>query len=106
MARSRYGTGTILHSNASFSDPDDYSLPTDPKTRRTYLDPTTVTCVVRGPDGESTTYTYGTDAELIRVDQGRYRCDIGLMQRGSYRWTWTGATSTRAVVFYGEADAY
>lgn len=106
MARGRYGTGTILHSNASFSDPDNYDAPLDPKTRRTYLDPTTVTCSVRDSDGQVATYTYGVDPELTRVDQGRYRCDIDLAVKGTWRWTWTGATSTRAVVFYGEADAY
>lgn len=106
MAKYRYGVGTIIHTNATFSDPDSETAPVDPTTGNTLLDPATVTCAVRAPDGTVVTYTYQTDDELTQLSQGRYRCAVATTMEGTYRWTWTGATSTRAVVFYGEADAY
>jgi hypothetical protein len=105
MSREWYGTGTILFSNMNFSDPDSTDAPLDERTRRTLLDPDDVTCAVTGPEG-TTTFTYGVDPELTRLSQGKYRCDINLAVDGTYRWTWTGTTTTRAVVIYGEAEAY
>lgn len=106
MAKFRYGVGTIIHTNATFSDPDDETPPVDAVTGNTLIDPSTVTCAVRAPDGTVTTYTYGVSAQLTRLSLGKFRCAITTSQVGTYRWTWTGATATRAVVFYGEADAY
>ncbi len=38
-------------------------------------DPTTVTCTVIAPDGTETTYTYGTDAQLLKDSTGHYHLD-------------------------------
>ena len=106
MAKFRYGVGTVIYSNATFSDPDDETVPLDVETGKSLLDPTTVTCSVRAPGGTVTTYTFGLDDELTRLSEGKYRLTFPLTPVGTHKWTWTGATVTRAVVFYGEADAY
>lgn len=53
------------------------------------IDPTTVSLVVRAPDGTPSTYVYGTDVELVRVAQGSYRVDLDVEQAGIYRYRWT-----------------
>lgn len=106
MARYRYGIGTVIHTNATFSDPDSETAPVDEVTGNELIDPTTVTCSVRAPNGTVTLYTYGVNAQLTRLSLGRFRLALTTNQIGTYRWTWTGSTSTRAVVFYGEADSY
>lgn len=105
MSRGLYGVGTVLYSNATFSDPDSTVAPIDTKTGRTLLDPAAVSCAVTLPDRTTVTYTYGVDAQLTRLGQGQYRCSIDLDSEGSYRWKWAGVSGTRAVVVYGEADA-
>ena len=56
------------------------------------LDPTTVSLIVRTPDGALTTYVYPTDAALVRVSLGNYRLDFAVTQAGQhwYRWVTTG----------------
>lgn len=58
----------------------------------TATDPTTVVCKVRSPSG-ITTYTYGTDAELVKDSTGNYHLDINITADGQwwYRWEGTGA---------------
>jgi hypothetical protein len=61
-------------------------------------DPTVVTFTVRKPDGTTTAYVYGTDAEVQKeaATTGRYYMDLSLDQSGI--WTWelagTGAVET------------
>ena len=105
MARNRYGVGTTVLAGAAFSDPHDTTAPIDPKTKHTYLDPNTVTVNCRCPDGTYILYTYGVDAELVRLAQGRYECSIPLTMVGTYRWTWTATTPTKSLVIFGECDA-
>lgn len=55
-------------------------------------DPTTVTCVIKSPDGTETEYVYGTDAELVRDGVGVYHLDLVADQnkRWYYRYAGTG----------------
>lgn len=59
-------------------------------------DPTTVTLAITTPANVTTTYTYGTDAALVRSSTGVYYLNqtasaLGLWQ---YVWTGTGTAST------------
>ena len=56
------------------------------------LDPDAVYLSVRNPDGEVTTYTYGTDPEIVNDSTGHYHADIDADAAGNwhYRWWSTG----------------
>ncbi|MBL4763501.1 MAG: hypothetical protein JKY93_12495 [Gammaproteobacteria bacterium] len=56
-------------------------------------DPTTISFLMREPDGEITTFIYGTDAELVKDSTGRYHVDFTYQQSGRHflKWTGTGA---------------
>jgi hypothetical protein len=53
-------------------------------------DPTVITCVVKSPLGTSTTYTYGTDAELTRTSTGIYNLDLSIVDAGTYKYKFAG----------------
>lgn len=55
----------------------------------TPTDPSTVTLTVAGP-ASSTSYLYGTDAEVIKSGTGAYYADITLSSAGVWRWRWVG----------------
>lgn len=59
----------------------------------TATDPSGVTVRVHEPDGTATTYTYGTDAEVVKSATGTYYIDITPDAAGawSYRWAGTGS---------------
>lgn len=69
-------------------------------------DPTTVVIKIRRHDPNNiTTYTYGTDAELVKDAIGQYHTDYLIIGAGdvTYKWIGTGAVyaaeeSTFAVV--------
>jgi hypothetical protein len=52
------------------------------------LDPDTVNLTIRAPDGTITNYVYGTDAEIVRDDLGKYHADIDANQSGAWRYRW------------------
>jgi hypothetical protein len=56
------------------------------------IDPTVVKCLVRTPAGVTTTYTYGTDAALVKAAVGSYYLDVDANAEGiwNYRWYSTG----------------
>lgn len=56
-------------------------------------DPTTLVYIVREPDGIETSFLYGTDVEVVRLAQGRYRLQWRVAQSGAhyYRAEGTGA---------------
>lgn len=60
-----------------------------------YVDPTTVVLVVRDTHNNEVTYTYGTDAALIKDSTGNYHCDVvpTFGGRWQYAWTSTGPTT-------------
>lgn len=59
----------------------------------TLTDPTTITFKVKNPAGSTTTYVYGTDAQLVKIGTGRYRVDVTANAAGlwTYRFEGTGA---------------
>lgn len=60
-------------------------------------DPGSVLCKVREPDGTVTTYTYLTDAALIKDSTGNYHLDFLTSQAGRHRYGFYGITSGQAV---------
>lgn len=60
-------------------------------------DPDTV--IVRwrvGRNGTETRWVYGTDAEVIRDDEGIYHADIEVNERGLYYYRWEGTGAVHA----------
>ena len=62
-------------------------------------DPSTVILKVLDPNGSSTSYTYGTDAALIKTSVGDYYRDVTPDMSGRWRWRWetTGTDQTIAI---------
>jgi hypothetical protein len=58
----------------------------------TLLDPTVVKLSFKTPAGVTTTYIYGTDAQLVKVSTGKYYVDLNANAAGTwyYRWWATG----------------
>lgn len=57
----------------------------------TPTDPTTVSFTVRAPSGEATTYTFGTDPEVVQDSTGRYHLDVLLDAAGIWTYRILGA---------------
>lgn len=85
----------------------------------TDIDPTAVTFKLYSPDYQTTTYVYGTDAEVVKDATGNYYIDVSptVAGRWHYRWDSTGTNKASGVegsfvvqasVFYNDAtsDAY
>lgn len=55
-------------------------------------DPTVVKCQVQTPAGVETTYTYPTDAAVVKDSTGNYHLDVSANASGTwwYRWYATG----------------
>jgi hypothetical protein len=56
-------------------------------------DPTTVKFKLRTPAGVESVKLYLTDAEVVKIATGRYRCDFPVTARGDYHARWTGEGS-------------
>lgn len=67
----------------------------------TDTDVVTLTCTVMKPDGGSTVYTYGTDANIDRESDGDYYCDVTPDQSGRWLYRWAGTGSGYTVVEAG-----
>lgn len=59
-------------------------------TAGTLTDPSTVTLVVREPDGTRVTYIYGTDVEVVRASAGVFTFSHTPDQVGRYGYRWVG----------------
>lgn len=72
------------------------------------VDPTTVSCTLRDPSDNDTTYVYGTDAELVQVSSGIYRLTVPVDEAG--RWYWrmfsTGSQAAETGSFIVEQSAW
>ena len=60
------------------------------------VDPAVVKCQVRTPAGVVTTYTYGTDAAVIRDSTGNYHLDVDASAEGLWRYRWYSTGSGQA----------
>lgn len=65
----------------------------------TDVDPATVTLKVMSPGGTLTSYLYGTDDEVVRIDTGDYYVDYVPAESGRwhYRWSSTGSATSIAI---------
>jgi hypothetical protein len=62
-----------------------------------YVDPSTVVVAVQLPSGTTTTYTYLTDAALVRDSTGHYHVDVTVTATGTWIYTWTSTGTGQAV---------
>jgi uncharacterized protein YfaS (alpha-2-macroglobulin family) len=60
-------------------------------------DPTTVTCKVKDPSGNTTTYVYGTDADLKKLSTGNYYIDVTTDEKGEWFFRFEGTGTCVAV---------
>lgn len=59
-------------------------------------DPTTLTLRIKAPGGTETTYTYGTDAALVKDSVGVYHLDYLPPVAGGYTYRWAGTGAAQA----------
>lgn len=67
----------------------------------TDVDPTTITFEMLSPSGEETSYVYGTDSELVRVNAGDYYVDFTVDESGRWHFRWTTTGSSMALLQAG-----
>ncbi len=60
-------------------------------------DPGSLTFTLRAPSGASTTYTYGTDAALVKDSTGNYHVDWAVSQEGIHWYSFAGTGLNAAV---------
>lgn len=78
-----YKLGTSVKVEGAFTDEDGDDL-----------DPTTVTAMVKAPDGVEASYVYGVDAVVIKDSIGHYHMwiETALGGAGTYAYRWKGET--------------
>ena len=63
----------------------------------TVTDPSVVKLTVKTPDGTQTTYTYGSDAEVVKSSTGVYTADLDTTnKRGLWIYTWWSTGTAQA----------
>lgn len=58
------------------------------------VDPTGVVFIAQAPDGTQTTYTYGTDAELVKDSTGNYHVNWKFTSSGDWWYSFEATGST------------
>lgn len=71
----QYSKGDLVRCSASFAT-----------SAGAATNPTAVLFQVKTPAGSTTTYTYGTDAQLVRASTGNYYVDVDASQVGTYHY--------------------
>jgi hypothetical protein len=95
-----YDKGDLVRCRATFRDPEDNDA---------YVDPAVVKFKFKTPAGATTTYTYGTDVQLVKDSTGKYHVDVDANAAGqwSYRFEATGALqAAQEGVFTVNAGAF
>jgi uncharacterized protein YfaS (alpha-2-macroglobulin family) len=69
-----YDTGDLVRCTGTFA------------TDGTNVDPTAVLFKVKSPTGTVTTYTYGTDVQLVKSATGIYYVNVSATENGMYRY--------------------
>lgn len=59
------------------------------------VDPGQVKAKLKSPLGVITTYTYGTDAALVKDSTGNYHLDVEPTVQGVWKYRWEGLTSNK-----------
>lgn len=62
----------------------------------TNVDPDTVVFKTKNPAGTISTYTYGSDAEVVKDSTGKYHCDIVVGSEGFWFARWEGSGTVYA----------
>lgn len=62
-----------------------------------FVDPTTVTFKVRLSGGTTTTYVYGTDAQVVKTSTGCYYVLFTPSSAGTYYFQWKGTGALAAL---------
>jgi len=75
----------------------------------TATDPGAVFLKVKDPSGNTTIYTYGTDAELLKDSTGNYHIDVDANQSGRWQYRFWSSGSGQAAargdfIVLGEFD--
>lgn len=60
-------------------------------------DPASVVLKIKDPTGTISTYTHGTDADLVKDSTGEYHMNIELSLVGKWYWRWEVGTPDGAV---------
>lgn len=68
---------------------------------RADIDPTTVSVKFMSPGGETTTYVYGTDAELVKINTGDYYIEYTPDASGRWYYRWITTGTNKAIAFEG-----
>jgi hypothetical protein len=76
------------------------TLEVDFKVSGTLTDPTTISLLIKDPDGQSNTYTYA-GGTVTKDGTGEYSKAITLEEEGVYRYRWVG-TGTVVAATEGE----
>lgn len=87
MAFDRFELGSSVEVHADFKT----NKKTVPPSQ--YIDPATITLVIRRPDKSIETRTYGVSG-ISKLDIGKYMAIIVLAQEGSYHWRFTGSSGS------------
>jgi hypothetical protein len=85
LAPGRYYAGSPIRIGVHFEEDDGDDV-----------DPATVTFVWKAPCGSETTYVYGTDVEIVKINTGDYYAEVTPTEGGRWRYAWmtTGANKT------------
>ena len=92
VAANTYDVGDEVRLSAAFEKP-----------ANTPADPGTIVFKVKDPSGNITTYTYGSDAQLVKDSTGNYHVDVTIDEEGTWFYRFTG---TGTVVAAGESFFY
>lgn len=82
MGINTYDVGDVARVTGNFYDASD-----------NFADPAALSFVFKDPSGNSVTYVFGTDAELVKSATGVYYVDVDCDEVGDfhYRWVATGS---------------
>lgn len=80
-----YDVGDAVRCRVEFKDTSD-----------SFIDPTTVTFKLKLPSGSTTTYVYGTDAQLVKDSTGKYHVDVDISSAGIYYYRFIGTGTVKA----------
>ena len=85
MTKSAYDVGDLVRCTGTFASSG------------SNVNPSTVMFKVKSPAGTVTTYTYGTDAALVRDSTGVYHVDVDAAMAGEYAYRfWSTGTGQAA----------
>lgn len=80
-----YDIGDLVRVSGAFTDVNDADI-----------DPTTVTFKFTDPSGNTTSYTYVTDAEVVKDSTGHYHVDVSVDEAGTWYYRWESGGSGQA----------